>query len=154
MDENMARQAGCLGLISIVFVIVTIIVGGVFRTEVVYTPALSERYVSEVPFEETMTARHWVFGIIRGKQPDLQTQLAKYLRPGEQITQLTITTRHTFTDNLVATITLLIYCPVTVDVRGKIGRMVTSLLLAPAILREVPALEPSGMRSLSPQYLI
>ena len=37
---------------------------------------------------------------------------------GKKITKLTIITKHTWLDNLLAVVTLYIYCPVTVTVQG------------------------------------
>ena len=104
-------------------VVLQIVLGGLWRTEVTYTPVLTERIVGEVPFEETFTARHWLGGLIKGEQPDLKPRLSKYLRDKERVTELTVRVRHSFVDNLLTIVTLVIYTPVTVDVKGKIGRV-------------------------------
>jgi|SRR5271157_3464070 len=79
--------------------------------------------MNETSFEETITARHWLGGLVQGPQPNLQSELAKYVREGETVTQLTIVTRHTVTDFIVTIVTIGIYSPVTVDIRGKVGRL-------------------------------
>jgi hypothetical protein len=121
---------GCVGLVSIALIIVVLVVGGVWRTEVVYTPPGSANLGNQVPFEEDATARHYLAGFIKGKQPDLKQILAKYVREDEQVAELSITTRHTFLDNLLMGVTLFIYSPVTVTIRGKVARVGTRLKTA------------------------
>lgn len=118
----MDKAAGCMSVIGIIILIVMIIVGGTFRTEVTYIPPGVANVGEQTPFEENLEARHWFLGLIRGQQPDLQKAMAKYVRSGEQITKLTIITRHTWIDSLITGITLFIYCPQTVTVKGSIAK--------------------------------
>jgi hypothetical protein len=48
---------GCLALVSIALVVIVLLVGGVYRTEVTYTPGNLGNVGAEVPFEEDLTAR-------------------------------------------------------------------------------------------------
>lgn len=122
MDDDFIAVRIFLGLIGIVILIVTIIVGGSFRTEVTYIPPGITKVSEQTSFEENLVARHWLFGLKKGQQPNLQKALAKYVRPGEQITKLTIITKHTWQDGLITGFTLLIYCPQTVTIKGTIAR--------------------------------
>ncbi|UCG12126.1 MAG: hypothetical protein JSU72_16725 [Deltaproteobacteria bacterium] len=121
MDEEY-YVFGCLGVVCLAIFIVVIVVGGSWRTEVTYVPSAAKVVSKQIPFEEDLKARHWAFGLIKGKQPDIQKSLSKYVRSGEEITKLTIITKHTWTDNLLAGFTLFIYCPVTVTVQGTISQ--------------------------------
>src|SRR5438093_35066 len=105
MDEQLAATGGCMSLIGLVVFVVTIIVGGLFRTELSYTPAMPERLSEELPFDESVTARHWLFGLIKGEQPDLDGILTRHVRDQERITQFTIVTRHSVVDNLLCGMT-------------------------------------------------
>ncbi len=119
-------RAGCITFISVLLLInliLMIVFGGNWRTEVSYSPPVTKNFSEQIPFEEDLKASHWVIGLIKGKQPDIQKSLAKYIRPGEEITELTIITRHTWLDNFLTGITVFIYCPVTVTIEGKIGRL-------------------------------
>jgi hypothetical protein len=120
MDE----QAGCVGAIIglIIGLVIMIFTGGSFRTEVTFTPQSVSELAVQTSFKEDFTARHWVGGLIKGQQPDLQGYLAKYLGPGKQISRIKIVTRHSVTDLLLMGITLLIYCPQTVTVEGTINQ--------------------------------
>lgn len=123
MDENL-QTIGCVwGIVFIVFLVVMIFTGGIYRTEVTYTFLSGGDVTSHTTFEENFTARHWLAGLVKGKQPDLQEALAKYVRQGEQIAQLTVITKHTVVTFLLSGITLGIYCPQTVTVRGTIHRV-------------------------------
>ncbi|MEK6261801.1 MAG: hypothetical protein AABP62_24650 [Planctomycetota bacterium] len=123
MDEEAAKGCmGCMSVVSLIATITMIVVGGNFRTEVTYVPPHVATTGSETPFEESLTAQHWLVGLVKGTQPDLKTVMAKYVRPGEEVTTLTITTRHSFLDNLISGITLFIYCPQTVTIKGAIAK--------------------------------
>jgi len=119
MDDSVK---GCFGIASLIALVVVLLVGGLWRTEVTYIPEAAGNFGTQVPFEEDLTARHFLGGLVQGSQPDLKPVLAKYVRPGEQLTELTVVTRHTFVNNLLTGVTLFIYSPVTVTVRGKVGR--------------------------------
>lgn len=106
-------------IVLVVHVIITIVVGGLFRTDVTF-PHTAKLTGKAVPFEENLTARHWIGGLAKGKQPDLNTALSKYMRAGEEVSELTVTTRHTIVDNILAVVTLGIYTPVTVTVKGTL----------------------------------
>jgi hypothetical protein len=122
MSEDFAGAFGCIGVFCLIFVVLLLALGGVWRTEVTFAPAAVAGSANSVPFEETLTARHYLDGLIQGAQPDLKQALAKYVRSGEQVTELTITTKHTFTDCLVTGVTLGIYAPITVTIRGTVGQ--------------------------------
>lgn len=123
MDEEMQTALGCVwGVVGIVFLVVTIFTGGTFRTAVTFEVPQVVEGAEEVPFEETFSARHWLGGLIRGEQVDLETWLHGAVRDGEQVARLTVETKHTVTDLLLTGITLGIYAPETVVVRGTIHR--------------------------------
>ena len=116
-----ARVVGCVFwfIFFVVFVIVAIAVGGTWRTRVSLPPGTTLKGRS-VPFKENLNARHWLMGLIKGKQPDLQTALSKHMRKGDVMGEISITTRHTIVDHLLTGITLGIYSPVTVTVEGNV----------------------------------
>jgi hypothetical protein len=122
MDEQYSTAAGCISVIGIIVLIVMVITGGSFRTEVTYIPPNVQNVEEQMTFEEDLDAQHWLLGLIKGQQPDLQKAIAKYVRPGEQITKLTILTRHTWLDSFLSGITLFIYCPQTVTIKGTIAK--------------------------------
>jgi len=126
MNEEILAAQRFMLTVSLTILIVTIAVGGMFRTEVAYPrSALPAVEVTKAAsFEEDLTARHWVLGLVKGRQADLDGRLAKYVRHGEAVTGLTIVTRHTWVDNLIAGATFGIYCPATVTVKGMVGKPV------------------------------
>lgn len=120
MDEELGTIGCIVGVVGIVFLILMIVAGGNWRTEVTYVLSESADISKSVQFEENLRARHWALGLIKGKQPDIQQSLSKYIRSGEKITKLTIITRHTWVDNLLTGVTLFIYSPITVTVKGTV----------------------------------
>ena len=122
MDQEQVQAAGCVwGVLSLVFIIWMLIVGGHFRTEVTYKPPNTANVSEAIPFEESVTARHWLFGLIQGEQADMQAVLQKHVRPNDQLVELTVDVRHKFVDALLMAVTLTIYTPVTVTFRGKVA---------------------------------
>ncbi len=121
MEDEQVIGCGCTGLIAIALLLPTILLGGTFRTEVTYVPPNVTVTPNQTPFKENLSARHWVWGLVKGQQPDLQQVLAKHVRPGEQVTRLTITTRHTWVDGVVLLLTVGIYCPHTVTIQGLVA---------------------------------
>lgn len=124
MDNQNPLVGVIFGVIGSATLIVSIIIGGSFRTEVTFIPPTIVQTGEQIPFEENLDAKHWFLGLMQGKQPDLQEALAKYVRPGEQITKMTILTKHSWLDQLVTGLTLFIYCPETVIVKGTISRTI------------------------------
>ena len=124
MDEQKSAGCGCLiGLILVVVLMVT--TGGQWRTDVTLTPPLSGANVTNVvDFEEELNAKHWVGGFVKGDQPDVQAAVNKHVGEGKQLTKLTVQTRHSGLDYLVTAVTVGIYCPVTVTVKGSAGQVV------------------------------
>lgn len=115
------QVAGCVAQVVAIVVafLILFLVGGSFRTEVSLrlTPGVQGETIT---FEEQMKARHWLGGLIKGKQPDLNEVLRKYTMGGDRISEITIDTRHSFGDCVVTVITLSIYSPVTVTVSGTV----------------------------------
>ncbi len=120
-DQQKQGFAGC-GCFLIILILVAL-TGGAWRTEVVYTPPVPGTVAEQVQFSEDLNARHWVAGIFQGEQPDLQQAVKKHVTEGTQLLQMTVTTKHTLVDTLLTGITLGIYCPVTVNVRGTVGKV-------------------------------
>lgn len=123
-SERGQAEVGCLIAGIIVFVVlmvIMILVGGNFRTEVSFSPVVATNRSSEISFEENLTARHWIGGLVKGKQPDLQLVLGKYLKADNQVSHISIVTRHTFMNYLVTLVTLGIYSPMSVTIQGKIS---------------------------------
>jgi hypothetical protein len=121
MDEQ--SVFGCLGIGGLIILIVILIVGGSFRAEVTYVPPNLAASGDQTAFRENFKSHHWLCGLIKGKQPDIQKATEKFVRAGEQITKLTIITKHTIVDYLLTGITLTIYSPMTVTVKGSIARI-------------------------------
>ena len=135
MNEDQAKTIGATMQIgAIIYLIAVFALGGSSRTGVEFVAPNVASESGTVPFEETFTARHWLGGLIKGRQPDLTAALAKHIREGEQVSRLTISTRATGGNMLAAGFTLGIYCPQTVIVCGEVvGRpgSLTSTRLAP-----------------------
>jgi len=112
---------GCAwpGIVSIAFLTACVVSGGAWRTDIpVQLPEKAEG--ATLPFEESLTARHWFWGLYQGQQANVRLALGKFLREGEEVSEMTITTRLTASDCLLTIATLGIYSPVTVTVRGRI----------------------------------
>lgn len=122
MDDNKGlASCGCSLIGGVLGLVLLYFVGGVWRTEVSYVPSGAENVVNPVQFEETLNARHWALGFIKGQQPDLQQALSKHLKENKRLTQLSIDTRHSALDYLLMGVTIGVYCPITVTVRGTTG---------------------------------
>ena len=117
MDEN---AVGCVtgGIIGAILLVISIIIGGQWRTEVTLVQEEVPAGTAQVVFKDNVTAKHFLAGLVKGKQPDLQTFVSKYVRDNDKLTKLTVTTRHTWIDNILTGVTMLIYCPVTVTIEG------------------------------------
>jgi hypothetical protein len=121
MNEDQARAIGTMMQIgAIIYLIAVFAVGGSSRTGVEFVASNVMTESGAVPFEESLTARHWLAGLVKGEQPNLTAALAKHIRDGEQVSRLTVSTRTTGGNMLAAGFTLGIYCPQTVIVRGEI----------------------------------
>jgi hypothetical protein len=126
MNEDL-QKAGCVWSVAgLVLLVVTLLTGGTFRTEVSVQLPAATAVSDEVAFEETVSVSHWLGGLVRGERVNLRQLLAARLRDGEQVTGLTVESKHTFTDLLIMGVTLGIYAPDTVVIRGTIGRRVES----------------------------
>lgn len=113
-----------VGLFAVVVVAgaiaLVVVLGGYWRTQVTFSPVLTGKVAGGTPFKETLTARHWLGGLVKGKQPDVDMALRKHLASGGRIESITIVTRHSLVDMLVTGITILIYTPVTIDISGTL----------------------------------
>lgn len=120
----MEEKAGCIGqaIGAVVFLAILFWIGGLWRTEVTYVPPNAKAGSAQIPFEEKLNARHWVAGLVKGKQPDLQEALRKHLQEGGELSQLTIMTKYSWADMLLAAVTLGIYTPYTVIIKGSISK--------------------------------
>lgn len=125
MDQQQQQALGCIVQFVVVAIVVVVmaLVGGNFRTELTYTFIPEKTSATIGQFEETLNSRHWLFGLIKGEQPDLQKAPIKFLREGEQVSEITITTKHTWKDVLISVVTVGVYCPMTVVVQGKISKL-------------------------------
>lgn len=123
-DENQAAASalGCFIMLVIIGVL-TIVLGGVWRTEVAWSvPQPAGVEGKDVTLEQSTGASHWLVGLVKGKQPDVKDLLGKLMQPGDQVKEVSVVTRHSWTDNLVTGVTLGIYAPVTVDVKMTVVR--------------------------------
>ena len=108
---------GCLSvLVPIIFFVFLVILGGSFRTELNISLGVNNGSNFQ-PVVENVTAEHWCFGLIQGDQPDIQKIIAKNLRHGDTLSEMSIVTKHTWQDVLMCTVTLGIFCPETVSVK-------------------------------------
>jgi hypothetical protein len=120
-DSSAVGVTGCL--VWIVWLVFVIVLGGTLRSQIVCPlPVTKVAHGQEVLFKETLNARHWVLGLVRGQQPDVRRVLDKNLQDRDQLIELTVATRMTIVDALLAGVTLGIYTPQTVDISGKIIR--------------------------------
>ena len=123
MDES--AQYGCGCLIGLVLTAVLFyFIGGTWRTEVTYTPPGVANVSTTSSFKEDLNARHWLVGMVKGEQPDIQKVISKHLSEGKKLTRLTIVTKHTFVDSILVIVTLGIYAPVTVTVEGTVATVI------------------------------
>ena len=121
-DQQKQGFAGC-GCFIIILILIAV-TGGEWRTEMVYyTPLVPGTVSEQVQFSEDLNAKHWVLGFVQGEQPNLQQAIKKHVAEGTQLLQMTITTKHTFVDTLLTGITIGIYTPLTVNVRGTVGKV-------------------------------
>lgn len=110
------------GLFGLGMLLAVFLLNGTFRAEISYNLVPSTAEGREVTFEETYTSRHWLYGLIRGEQPDGTQALSKFIRPGERVTALSVGVHHSALDLLLTGVTVGIYSPVTVTVRGRFVR--------------------------------
>ena len=108
----------------IIGMIVMAIIGGSYRTEIKYAPSIPGKVVNVVPFEESLDANHWLGGMVKGEQADLQGAIDKHLGKGKCLVSLEVVTKHRAMNWLVTVFTLAIYSPVTVEVKGTVGDVV------------------------------
>jgi hypothetical protein len=121
--EETVQVAGCVGgLIGLGMLIAMFVIGGVWRTEVTFSRGPQGPPGSTTKFEENLGAQHWLFGLIQGKQPNLEEALRERVGPGDVLTRISIMTRHTAVDYLVTAFTAGIYAPVTVTIKGEVAR--------------------------------
>src|SRR5262245_41236573 len=120
MDNETQQSMLVRGFAGLIFLIIAFLVGGTFRTEINVSPRGVSDSVTGMEFTETLHAHHWLVGLIRGKQPAVEEEVAKYVRGGERISHLTVGMRYSGTDILVSGLTLGVYCPQTVIVRGTV----------------------------------
>jgi hypothetical protein len=120
MDQQ--NVLGCVGIVGLILLVIVAIVGGTHRTEITFVPSDVAAAGPQTEFKESLNSNHWVFGLVKGRQPDLQAALGKYLRAGDQVTKLTIVTRHTWLNFLLTGVTMGIYCPQSIVVKGTIAR--------------------------------
>ena len=124
MDDN---QKGCAALfvaaIWIGVLVAMLVLGGNWRTDLAYSPAGggADRFQNVVEFTEKLNAPHWLVGLVQGKDPGVQEAIEKHLGEGKALTRLVVTTRHSFVDNVLTLVTLGIYTPTTVTIRGAVG---------------------------------
>lgn len=120
MDEDlMAAVSRGWAVMVILSLILVGFLGGSFRTEVTFMPEKTAATAAGKTFEEDLPARHWLGGLIQGEQADLQEALSRHTRGGRHLAQFSIVTKHTWTDLLVTMVTMGIYCPQTVTIRGR-----------------------------------
>ena len=146
MDDD--AKAGCAALFLAILVIglgiAQLVLGGLWRTEFTYAPAGvggADTAANVVEFTEKLNAPHWVWGLVQGKDPDIQQAVDKHLGEGKRLTRLVAITRHTFVDNLLMVGTLGIYSPTTVTIRGAVG---TTGAAVPAPAAPPPAPPPGA----------
>jgi hypothetical protein len=123
MDKDVRQAIGCLQIVGLIlFLTAAGFLGGAYRTEVTFRSQDAPQVSGDASFEEDLPVRFWLGGLIQGRQADVQQALAKHMRPGRRITEISITTKHTSTNLVVCGVTLGIYCPKTVTLRGWLGR--------------------------------
>jgi hypothetical protein len=126
-EESSVAGAVFTLFLGIVFLVCALFTGGTFRTELSYVrPGAEATVVDERPLQ-TFTSRHWIWGLIQGHQPDLQSALQALVQPNQEVTRMMIVTKHSVTDALLTGVTLGIYSPQTVTVRTFVRRRQASL---------------------------
>ena len=126
LENKTAIGCGCTTALAMVaFVVFQIVLGGLWRTEFNWTPpapaaSAAASQGAEVPFEVKLNANHWLWGLVKGEQANTQQAVNGHVRPGDQLKELKVVFRHSFVDNILCGVTLGIYTPVTVDVRGVV----------------------------------
>jgi hypothetical protein len=118
-------------------------VGGSFRTDVKITTGATGQG-GAATFEESFTARHWLGGLIKGEQPDLQAVVARHVGGGKQLGELDVDFRHSFGNCMVTLFTIGIYSPTTVTVRGSVVTTEGPTSPAAPSAEAPPAVDPSA----------
>ncbi len=120
MDNDWGK--GCITFVILMVIGYVIIgaIGGTIKTEVTVNPTFTPQYAETTTFEESMTSHHFLYGLVTGNQPDTSEVLDKYLDSGDKLAELTVTTKFTWLNLLISTVTLGIYIPTTVDIKGTI----------------------------------
>ena len=109
--------------IAVVLLIIAAIVGGTFRTEVpLYISELPENGRNQISFEKEFGVRHWLGGLVRGKQADLNPVLQEYYKDGYELSRISVKTRHSALDLFLTGVTLGIYSPMKLSVNAKLVR--------------------------------
>ena len=116
MNEEL-QKAQVWGMI--VGIIIMALVGGSFRTSITVNNTVPPN-ASLIAFKETWTARHWLGGLVKTDQRNLNDIVSKYEGKKRNIANATITTKFTAIDSLCAIFTIFIYTPNTVEVEGRI----------------------------------
>src|ERR1700730_5226582 len=109
MNEERVGGLALYGFIGLILFIGALVAGGTFRTELSYVQPGAENVAADERPEQTFTSRHWIWGLIQGKQPDLQSSLDVFVHPDPEMTRMTIVTKHSVTDGLLTGLTLGIY---------------------------------------------
>lgn len=63
-------------------------------------------------------------GLVKGKQPDINSILSKYVEDGDQLVRMTFIMKHSWTDVLISGITFGVYTPVTVIIKGTVNKKI------------------------------
>jgi len=128
MDEEYGAIVGIFSLIiSIVVIILVIVFGGVYRTDVtISVDDITSDNLGKVSFEKKYTAGHWLAGIKKGKPVDTKSAMSEYSSKDYKLSSMKVSFRHSFSNILVTIVTLGIYCPVTVVVSGDLIRTAPS----------------------------
>jgi hypothetical protein len=112
----------------VIVIIIAGIVGGTLRTkaglsglENLGNP--SERVDSIFTKDTTVRIHHWLQGLVAGKEPNLEGWKASVTDQNGRLNAIQIQTRRTAVDLLLHSVTLGIFCPITVHVSTTWFRM-------------------------------
>jgi hypothetical protein len=124
MNEYNKGMVGCFWVFAIVLFVVNIILGGSFRTDVVsYVANEKDTAKSDTTIQMDFTSNHFLMGLIKGKQPNIQWYITRIEEQNFKLKKLDIKTRHNVVNLLYTGITLTIYSPLEVTVNATFTKI-------------------------------
>lgn len=120
MEKQQKYYSGCF-ITGIILALICIgIFGGSFRTDVInYVPHNMETVEADTTINMDFTSKHFLGGIIKGKQANPQWYISRIEEEGYQLSKIEVGTKHTLGNVLLTFVTASIYSPLKVEVKAS-----------------------------------